>query len=339
MCFNVPNVWPWKQRNKVLAKKEQEVEGNCWTAFKAMGMLLRRALGGAGERSKWMREATGSAQSTLALGTRRNYSSLHNRSEHSELTRWPSADVTVGGCSSYIDCFHFLKQGDPEGSLGLSHRDHWGNTVRVWKHVLCLKWKWGWSAFPLTASFNDHPLPEGQRSWNAGFDQRQTFVPRVQQREVKTREWRGFGVDHGSGVGRGRAAREGLAWQQHELMGLCGRGFQTSEEHAQSVRDLGRHLSRRSGYENEWQETDKVTLCTVEGFPGGTSGKELDSQYRRQKKRGFHPWVGKIPWRREWLPHSRTLAWRISWTEEPRGLRSIGSQCWTRLNRLRMHTL
>ena len=61
-----------------------------------------------------MREATGSAQSTLALGTRRNYSSLHNRSEHRELTRWPSADVTVGGCSSYIDGFHFLKQGDPE---------------------------------------------------------------------------------------------------------------------------------------------------------------------------------------------------------------------------------
>lgn len=64
------------------------------------------------------------------------------------------------------------------------------------------------------------------------------------------REWRGFGMDHGSGVGGGRAWGEGLAWQQHELMGPCGGGFQTSEEQAQSARDLGRHLSRRSVYES-----------------------------------------------------------------------------------------
>ena len=31
----------------------------------------------------------------------------------------------------------------------------------------------------------------------------------------------------------------------------------------------------------------------------------------------FHPWVGKISWRRKWQPHSSTLAWKISWTEEP----------------------
>ena len=28
---------------------------------------------------------------------------------------------------------------------------------------------------------------------------------------------------------------------------------------------------------------------------------------------GFNPWVGKIPWRRERLTHSRILAWRILW--------------------------
>ena len=27
--------------------------------------------------------------------------------------------------------------------------------------------------------------------------------------------------------------------------------------------------------------------------------------------------------------HSSTLTWRIPWTEEPRGLQSIGSQSWT----------
>ena len=40
------------------------------------------------------------------------------------------------------------------------------------------------------------------------------------------------------------------------------------------------------------------------GFPGGASGKEPTCQCRRLKRRGFHPspWVGKIPWRREWQP-------------------------------------
>ena len=37
------------------------------------------------------------------------------------------------------------------------------------------------------------------------------------------------------------------------------------------------------------------------GFPGGTSGKECTCQSRRQK-RGFDPWVRKIPWKRAWQP-------------------------------------
>ena len=28
----------------------------------------------------------------------------------------------------------------------------------------------------------------------------------------------------------------------------------------------------------------------------------------------FDLWVGKIPWRREWLTHSSILSWRIPWT-------------------------
>ena len=31
-------------------------------------------------------------------------------------------------------------------------------------------------------------------------------------------------------------------------------------------------------------------------------------------------------------PHFSTLAWKIPWTEEPGGLRSMGSQSWTRLS-------
>ena len=44
----------------------------------------------------------------------------------------------------------------------------------------------------------------------------------------------------------------------------------------------------------------------------------------------FCPWVGKIPWRRGLLfsitvlfSHSRILAWRILWTEEPGGFESM----------------
>ena len=38
------------------------------------------------------------------------------------------------------------------------------------------------------------------------------------------------------------------------------------------------------------------------GFAGGSRGKERVCQCRRYKRRGFDPWVGKIPWRRAWQP-------------------------------------
>ena len=38
------------------------------------------------------------------------------------------------------------------------------------------------------------------------------------------------------------------------------------------------------------------------GFPGGTSGKEPTCQCRRHKRSWFHPWVGKVLWRRKWQP-------------------------------------
>ena len=40
----------------------------------------------------------------------------------------------------------------------------------------------------------------------------------------------------------------------------------------------------------------------LEGFSGGTSGKESPCQCRRHKGWGFDSWVGKICWRREWQP-------------------------------------
>ena len=38
------------------------------------------------------------------------------------------------------------------------------------------------------------------------------------------------------------------------------------------------------------------------GFSGGANGKEPACQCRRLKRRGFDPWVKKIPWRRAWAP-------------------------------------
>ena len=34
----------------------------------------------------------------------------------------------------------------------------------------------------------------------------------------------------------------------------------------------------------------------------GSDGQESACQWRRCRRRGFGPWVGKIPWRRAWQP-------------------------------------
>ena len=38
---------------------------------------------------------------------------------------------------------------------------------------------------------------------------------------------------------------------------------------------------------------------TINGFPWWFSGKEFNYQYQRGR---FDPWVGKVPWRRNWQP-------------------------------------
>ena len=62
------------------------------------------------------------------------------------------------------------------------------------------------------------------------------------------------------------------------------------------------------------------------GFPGGASSKEPTCQCRRRKRHGFHPWVGKIPWRRAWQPTPVLLPGESPWTEKPGGLQSMGLQ-------------
>ena len=51
------------------------------------------------------------------------------------------------------------------------------------------------------------------------------------------------------------------------------------------------------------------------GFPGGTSGKNPPASAGQEG-----------PLEEGMATHSSVLAWRILWTEEPGGLKSIGSQ-------------
>ena len=61
------------------------------------------------------------------------------------------------------------------------------------------------------------------------------------------------------------------------------------------------------------------------GFPGSLSGKEPSCQSRRCERHRFDPRL-EDPWRRVAAAHSSTLAWRISWAEQPGWLEPTGSQ-------------
>ena len=67
-------------------------------------------------------------------------------------------------------------------------------------------------------------------------------------------------------------------------------------------------------------------ILQLPGFPGGSDSKE-SANLPAMRRPGFNPWVGKIPWRRKWLPTPvSSLAWKLRWTEEPGGLQTIGAQ-------------
>ena len=51
------------------------------------------------------------------------------------------------------------------------------------------------------------------------------------------------------------------------------------------------------------------------GLPRWLSDKWFACQCRRQRRQGFDPWVGKIPWRRVWQPTPVFLPGEIPWTE------------------------
>ena len=58
------------------------------------------------------------------------------------------------------------------------------------------------------------------------------------------------------------------------------------------------------------------------GFPGGSDGKASPAMWET--------WVRSLGWEdpleKEMATHSRTLAWKIPWMEEPGRLQSMGSR-------------
>ena len=62
-------------------------------------------------------------------------------------------------------------------------------------------------------------------------------------------------------------------------------------------------------------------LPLVKTSPDGASGKEPACQCRRLKRLQFNPWVGKIPWRRDWQ------ATPVFLPGESHGHRSLAGYC------------
>ena len=84
-----------------------------------------------------------------------------------------------------------------------------------------------------------------------------------------------------------------------------------------------------------WSLGTPFLMYFISSSLGGTSGKEPTWQCRRQKRRGFDPWVGKIPWRRAWQPSPVRLS------GESHGQRATVhrvAQSWTWLKWLTTHT-
>ena len=62
------------------------------------------------------------------------------------------------------------------------------------------------------------------------------------------------------------------------------------------------------------------------GFPSGASGKESVCQCRRHKELWIQSLGQEDPLEEDMATHSRILAWKIPWPEEPGGLQSVKLQ-------------
>ena len=70
-------------------------------------------------------------------------------------------------------------------------------------------------------------------------------------------------------------------------------------------------------------EKNYLPKLKVNGLPRSLSGEESACQCRRPR---FDPWVGKIPWRSQWLPTP------VFWPGESHGLFHEVAKSWTQLS-------
>ena len=76
-------------------------------------------------------------------------------------------------------------------------------------------------------------------------------------------------------------------------------------------------------------KSDYTQASTSElGFLGGPSGKEHACQCRRHKRRGFDPWVRKIPWGMVWQSTAVFLPIKF---HGQRSLVGYSPQSWTQM--------
>ena len=74
-----------------------------------------------------------------------------------------------------------------------------------------------------------------------------------------------------------------------------------------------------------WRATNSG-LSPINRLPRWLTASGVCLQHKRRRRRGFSPWVGKIPLEEGMATHTSILAWRIPWAEGPGGLQSLGSQ-------------
>ena len=77
----------------------------------------------------------------------------------------------------------------------------------------------------------------------------------------------------------------------------------------------------------------KVSIKQIVGLPRWLGGREFACRCRSRRRRGFDSRDRKISWKRKLQPTPVSiLAWETSWTEEPGGLQTMGSQSHIRLS-------
>ena len=80
-----------------------------------------------------------------------------------------------------------------------------------------------------------------------------------------------------------------------------------------------------------------ISAMIILGFPGGSEVKAAACFCLQCKRPGFHPWVGKIPWRRKWQPTPVLLPGKSHWRRSLVGYSPQGRKESDTTERLHFH--